>query len=110
MPFPNAESAFVPSEKLTAYLLNEHHAVGGHKARWFFRQGYDPAHPEVLEQDLLRLARSTDPNKVASPFGTKYIATGTMRTPAGNIVSITTVWIVEPAEPRPRLVTAFPED
>ena len=55
MPIPNTDSAHVPPEKLTDYLLNEEHLVGGGKAKWFLSLGYDPAQPAKLEQDLLQL-------------------------------------------------------
>jgi hypothetical protein len=58
MPIPNANAAFVPGEKLTAYLLNEQHPVGKSKARWFVSLGYDAADPARLEKDLLKLVQT----------------------------------------------------
>jgi hypothetical protein len=109
MPIPNAASAYIDPEKLTDYLLNVHHPVGGSKAQWFRGLGYDSAKPTILEQDLLELVRTSD-NYIgkASPFGTKYVVSGTTTAPNGNQVNLTTVWIVEPGNDRPRLVTAYP--
>lgn len=43
-----------------------------------------------------------------SPFGVKYVVSGLVTTPNGQTVNVTTVWIVEPSETNPRLVTAYP--
>jgi hypothetical protein len=109
MPIPNADSAYVSSEKLHDYLLNEKHPVGGSKARWFISLGYDPANIDVLEQDLLSLVRSSeDFSAKTSPFGIKYNVSGLIRTPKGVDVNFMTVWIVESPDDAPRLVTAYP--
>ena len=72
MPIPHADTASIAPEKLTDYLLNDQHPVGRSKAKWFRSLGYDPSYPVVLEQDLLKLVRSSDAHTVkSSPFGTK---------------------------------------
>jgi hypothetical protein len=109
MPIPNADSAFVPPEKINDYLLNEHHPVSGSKARWFLAIGYDPANPSILERDLLRLVRtSADYSEVNTSFGTKYVVSGRITAPNGTDVTLVTIWIVETGDERPRLVTAYP--
>jgi hypothetical protein len=60
MPMPNADYAYVPPEKLTDYLLNEQHPVGGSKANWFCSLGYDPAEPAVPEQHLLKQVQTSE--------------------------------------------------
>src|SRR5438552_12699131 len=101
MPIPNAGAAFVPSAKLTEYLLNEQHPVGGSKARWFRSLGYDPSDSSVLERDLLRHVRtSEDYTEKTSSFGTKYVVDGKISTPSGSDANVTTVWIVEPSDNR----------
>ena len=111
MPIPLADTAYVPQEKLIEYLLNEHHPVGGAKAKWFLSLGYEPGSPSVLEQDLLKLVQTSDQHAAkTSPFGTKYVVVGSMSAPNGQEVNVITVWIVEPSDHRPRLVTAYPGD
>src|SRR5262245_57837140 len=111
MPIPNADSAHVPPEKLTGYLLNEQHPSGGGKAKWFLSRGYDLADPTVLEQDLLELVHTSEEyTESSSPFGTKYVVSGKITAPNGSEANLTTVWIVEPSDPSPRLVTAYPGD
>lgn len=110
MPIPNAEAAQIAPEKLTDYLLNEDHPVGKSKANWFRSLGYDEANAAlVLNRDLLELVLKSDGfSAKPSPFGTKYVVEGTITSPSGKTVNVTTVWIVETDDSVPRLVTAFP--
>jgi hypothetical protein len=109
MPIPHADSARVPLEKLTEYLLNEQHPVGGSKAKWFRSLGYQADHPVTLERDLCELVRTSEVyTENDTPFGTKYVVSGRMKSPSGKEVNLTTVWIIEPSDRSPRLVTAYP--
>ncbi len=108
MKIPNADAAFVPPEKLTDYLLALAHPVGGPKARFFRVHGFDETNMAELEAGLLAIARSADAEGTESPHGAKYVADGSLPTPTGRSVRVRTVWIVEPADPRPRLITAYP--
>jgi hypothetical protein len=60
MPIPNAHQATIPPEKLSEYLLNPLHPVGGPKASWFLMLGYQTEVPELLAADLLRIVGSSD--------------------------------------------------
>ncbi|MFW6193616.1 MAG: DUF6883 domain-containing protein [Gemmatimonadota bacterium] len=40
--------------------------------------------------------------------GMKYVVDGELTTPDGRTARIRTVWIAQPGNPRPRLVTAYP--
>jgi hypothetical protein len=109
MPMPNADDAFVPLEKLTDYLLDLQHPIGGSKAVWFHGLGYHSSNKGVLEQDLLQLVHTSEDFSLKdSPFGKKYIVSGTITTPNGKKANLTTVWIIEANDSRPRLVTAIP--
>ena len=84
MPIPDAESAFVPPMKLSGYLLDPTHPVGGTKARWFLCLGYETEDPERLATDLLRVVReSSDFEKEVTRFGVKYVVRGRLETPNG---------------------------
>ena len=108
MKLPNAAEAFVPPEKLTDYLLALNHPVGGPKARFFRAHGFDETNTPELASGLLAIARVAEVQVIVSPHGTKYVADGELPTPRGPIVQIRTVWIVEPAQPRPRFISAYP--
>jgi hypothetical protein len=111
MPIPNAQSAFIAPEKLTDYLLNVTHPVGGPKARWFISLGYGVDTPEQLAEDLLELVRnSSDYVDEVTGFGVKYTVRGQLESPNGSRATVRSVWIVETDMPQPRLVTAYPDE
>jgi len=106
---PGAGSAIVPEAKLSEYLLNRGHPVGGTKARFFTSAGYSPGSPDILARDLMALARGNPVTRIVpSLFGVKYIVDGYLHAPDGRDHSVRTVWILEPDSDGPRLVTAHP--
>lgn len=109
MPIPNADRAVVAPQKLSDYLLNVHHPEGMGKAIWFHTLGYNASNPQTLERDLLSVVQSSnDYLEKPSSHGMKYIVDGTITTPKGRQVSVTTVWIVDIDRDELRLVTAYP--
>jgi len=109
MQLPNRLQAYIPSEKLSAYLLSETHAVGKAKATFFRALGFDETNMHILEHGLLTLAHSaTVQEVVSSPHGVKYVMEGVLETPSGIAPRILTVWILETGETNPRFVTAYP--
>jgi hypothetical protein len=106
---PHGEEAVVPLRKLTEYLLSERHPIGRSKAAFFRRLGFDQTNVHLFETALLAIARDKEVVEVtASLHGTKYIIDGAPATPFGVSVVMRTVWIVEPNQPQPRFVTAYP--
>jgi len=109
MQLPNCLQAYIPSEKLSAYLLSETHAVGKAKATFFRALGFNETNIPLLEHELLTLAHSAPvQDMVPSPHGVKYIIEGVLEAPSGASPSIRTVWILETGETNPRFVTAYP--
>ena len=99
MPIPNAALAVVPSDKVTEYLLNPTHLLGGSKAQWLLSLGYDRARPEQLANDLLELVHHAATFATEeSAYGVKYTVPGQILTPSGRSVNIVTIWIAEPGE------------
>jgi hypothetical protein len=110
MPIPDADSAVVPSAKITDYLLNLSHPVGGPKARWFLALGYKLDQPEQLASDLQCLVRTSDQFVVeTTSFGVKYKVKGSLTSPTGQVADIVAVWIIEMGSSEPRLVTVVPD-
>jgi hypothetical protein len=67
----------VPRIKLTGYLLAESHPVGGPKAVFFRRLGFDEENAQLLEAQLLKIARNEVVKSVlSSAHGTKYVIDG----------------------------------
>jgi len=109
MPIPNAEKAIVPPEKLSGYLLNPLHPVGGPKALWFLMLGYQAEAAEVLAVDLLKIVRSSsDFESFLDSFGVKYAVRGFLRGPRGRLVAVQSIWMIEKGEDVPKLITAYP--
>ena len=109
MQLPNSLQAYIPSEKLSAYLLSETHAVGKAKATFFRALGFNETNIPLLEHGLLTIAHSAQVQEVVpSPHGIKYIIKGVLEAPSGASPRIRTVWILETGEPNPRFVTAYP--
>lgn len=109
MQLPNGLQAYIPSDKLHAYLLSETHAVGKAKATFFRALGFDETNISLLEHGLLTLAHSAPVQDVVpSPHGVKYIIEGVLKAPSGASPRIRTVWILETGETHLRFVTAYP--
>ncbi len=109
MKLPNCERAFVPKEKITEYLLAENHPVGGPKAKFFRAFGFDESSVEILERELLQLARKAEVTQIREfDRGIKFILIGQIQTPIGRVVTIETIWIIERDKADPRFVTAYP--
>ena len=106
---PNRESAYVPEQKLTEYLLSETHPIGRAKAFLLRALGYDNINVDLLEHDLLTVAHEQPVAEVIeSEYGVKYVIDGVVHTPSGSALLLRTVWIIDTAEERPRFVTAYP--
>ncbi len=109
MKLPYRNNCFVPKEKLTKYLLNPRHARGKDKARFFTRMGFNEEEYELLEKELISLARKNEVMKIRdSESQMKYDIKGIIKTPTGREVSITTVWAIDRGKRKPRFITAYP--
>jgi hypothetical protein len=106
---PNSQAAYIPSGKLTAYLLSETHSVGKSKARLFRSVGYNEQNVSLLKEGLLAIAHTEDIlDTQSSEHGVKYVIEGLLQVPAGGTLKIRTIWIVDRGQDRPRFVTAYP--
>lgn len=109
MKLPHRENAYVPRAKLSDYLLSETHPVGGLKSKFFRSIGFHEANLDLLEQQLLSLAYAQEVKDISeSPYGRKFIIEGYLQTPVGLQVPVRTIWLLEPDDVRPRLITAYP--
>lgn len=109
MPLPGAHTAYVPPRKLTDYLLSNTHPRGMEKARYLRSYGFTIERVTALEAALLSIAQTGVLVEVEqTDHGTTYVVIGSAPTPDGGMIRLTTVWIVETDETRPRFVTAYP--
>ena len=109
MKLPNSDNAYVPDEKITAYLLNNEHPKGQGKAKFFIRFGFSMAQWKQLADALLTHAQMYDIIKTErTPFGTRYVIEGELQTPIDRKPQVRVVWFIENDRTQPRLVTAYP--
>lgn len=107
--FPAIERAHIEPAKVRDYLLSAVHPVGRFKAVVFEALGYKAGEWERLRDDLLALARTTEPVPgQASAFGQKYEVSGNLKGPNGREAKFTCVWLVPADDGSPRFITAFP--
>ena len=78
------------------------------RKRFFHRHAFNETAAALLATGLLGIVARGAATVFASPFGTKYVVEGEVPTPHGHRVRVATVWIIEPPDTRPRLVTAYP--
>jgi filamentous hemagglutinin len=105
----NIAGVVADARKITDYLLNEDHADGRPKARFFKGFGFTLEDWRTL-QSALEAHPSLNPVKESrsTRWGTKYIVECNFPTPDGRDPCILTVWLqAEPGAPAV-LVTAYP--
>lgn len=98
----------VSEAKITEYLLDPNHPVGGPKARFFLHSGFSHAEWRVMAAALaqhptLNPVESTTPTR----YGAKHVVRCSLVTPDGRNPCVVTVWMKDGDAP-PRLVTAYP--
>lgn len=109
MKLPRAESAIVPEQKVTHYLLNPAHPVGGSKAVFFLSFGYASADWARFAEALRRLACEHDVAATElTPHGTRYVVDGRLPTPSGRDLNVRTAWFIDVGSEVPRFITAHP--
>jgi hypothetical protein len=106
---PGLDSARIPREKITSYLLSLDHPRGRHKAVFFRRMGFTQDNWEQLALALTAHAQETEVvGGEQTPFGKRYALDGTLRGPTGLLRLIRSVWFIEDGDSAPRFVTAYP--
>lgn len=109
MKLPGAESAIVPRDKVENYLLNLDHPIGGGKAKFFIRFGFERERWDRLA-DALRghVQENFVAETVRDADGVTYVVEGVIKTPSGREPRVRSVWLVETGELAPRFLTAYP--
>jgi hypothetical protein len=106
---PRAALATLADAKITQYLLNSAHPDGAAKAIFFRSFGFSSANWSELKQALLdHPLQNPVTNQTSNPFGQKFEVSCSLMTPDGRNPCIISVWIIEPPDPNPRFITAYP--
>jgi len=106
---PGAANAIMDDRKITNYLLCRTHPQGAGKARFFTAFGFSRSDWEELKRALLAHAvTNTVSIRAVSGHGEKYVVSCLLKTPDGRNPCINSIWIIQPPDPNPRFVTAYP--
>ena len=109
MKLPNAERANVPERKMTLYLLNPAHPVGGSKAVFFARFGFTAGDWTRMAEALRRHARENEVVETEETrHGIRYAVDGPLSAPDGTRLNVRSAWFIDPGSSAPRFVTAHP--
>lgn len=109
MKLPRLDQASVPRRKITKYLLSSTHPEGSAKAGFFKLVGFRLDRWEQLAEALRVHAADHDVVQTeSSPFGTRYVIEGIIRTPSGRRPVLRSVWFIDSGGGTPRFVTAYP--
>ena len=60
MKLPNRENSYIPSSKLSDYLLSKTHPIGKWKGRLFRAHGFNETNVDLLEKSLISIANYED--------------------------------------------------
>jgi hypothetical protein len=106
---PDAHLLRVDDSKVTAYLLNLDHPIGGGKAKFFRSAGFTPENiDEVIDAFRAHAAENKIADVIDGPHGVKTVIDCFMVTPSGKSYCIRAVWIDHQDGNPPRLATAHP--
>jgi hypothetical protein len=106
---PGAGNATIADDKIRDYLMNHRHPVGAAKAKFFSSAGFTLSNEAELKRALLEHPQINHVSRqISTKFGVKHEVSCTLMTPDGRNPCIISVWIIEPPDSNPRLVTAYP--
>jgi hypothetical protein len=105
---PNADRAFIDFRKLSRYILDPNHPVGGHKAAVFRSALGLTLEDASALSDLILQAASSGEARLGrlDEFGQRYVIDFRVSTAIGS-AWLRAAWIVRSGEDFPRLTTCF---
>lgn len=106
---PKAENAEIPAGKLTQYVLNTEHTVGGHKARVIKSAlGFTVEDAERFSKEILTKVKQQEAVSLGhNGHGEKYKVELPFKDTNGKDIDLTSVWIINDGDTIPKLVTAY---
>ena len=106
---PRVANAILDDRKITHYLLSTVHPTGASKAKFFMSFGFSPGNWAELKNALLNHPLNNPVmSQTSNPFGQKFEVSCSLVAPDGRNPYIISIWIVEPPDPNPRFITAYP--
>ncbi len=105
---PAHEDLHIAEVKVTTYLLNLEHPIGGPKARYFINRGFTADDWERFAEALREHGKTQSVTETeVTRYGQKYVVECQIMSPDNKNPCIRSVWIKEGTRPL-RLVTAHP--
>ena len=99
---------YIPEGKILKYLLKP--LSRGDKSRFLASGGFNKLTVNVLEAEILRLAREGSATRVREHrFGKNVEIQGTLKGPNGKELPVKTVWLVPKLRSPARFVTLIPD-
>ena len=105
---PRVANAILDDRKITQYLLSTVHSNGAPKAKFFMSFGFSPGNWAELKSALLNHPLNPVTSQTSNPFGQKFEVSCSLVAPDGRNPCIISIWIIEPPDPNPRFITAYP--
>lgn len=110
MKVPKHKFAIISESKIQNYILSNTHPTGRTKASFFNSVGFDIDNEDFLVNELKKLIATNNFDMlIENNFGQKYIVGGSINSPTGINVEVTTVWFIEKGNTIPYFVTAYPK-
>ncbi len=108
MLLPNAQSAYIPDEKLYDYCLSESHPVGKHKALVFKEVlGITIENAEVLQKAIMQAILEKEAIfQKATKFGTLYIVDFELVNEERSAI-VRSAWVIPNDDSRPRMTSCY---
>ena len=108
-PLPNAHTAFVADEKVRDYLLNPQHPDNSGKAGFYTSFGFSLRDWPTLADALRKHAVTHSVTRTRpNPCGTRYEIHGRLESPDRSNPYVWSIWVIDPLNSNPRLLTAYP--
>ena len=105
----SVSNAILDNRKITQHLLSTVYSTGASKAKSFMSFGFSLGNWAELKSALLNHPQNNAATSQASnSFGQKFEVRCALVTPDGRTPCIMSVWIIEPPDPNPRFITAYP--
>lgn len=99
----------ISERKLVGYILNKSHIDGVNKARFFEKFGFITENWKDLKNALIKHIEYPDNIEIIhTPFGEKYVVSGTISGIDGRKPKIKSIWFIENNEKILKFVTAYP--
>ncbi len=112
-PISKAGDVRYSSKKTVGYLLNQHHPVGGPKAKFMHEVlGYSDSDGKLFHKNVVSAIQGLKPAKTEeTPYGTKHTFHAKLKGKDGRSVSANVVVVVQKDKGRStyKIVTVYPD-